>query len=262
MNSETSCAEFQKHIYAHYAGDNALHHDQEKGRQIYQTSIMSALIQGTYEGEVTYKELAEHGDFGLGTFNELDGEMIAIDGQFYQLRSDDAASLVDPDQKTPFATVTFFRGDFTGVISHPLNMYEFKKVMNKLIQTENLFFAIRLDGIFESVKTRTESLQGKPFKPLKEVTHNQPTFELKKVRGTLAGFRSPDYSQGLSVAGYYLNFITDDRKSGGHVLDFVLNEATLKIDTYSSLFIALPETVAFETAKLEKADNAVKKAEG
>jgi acetolactate decarboxylase len=244
MNTETSCAEFKKHIYAHYAGDNALHHDREKGSQIYHTSIMSALIRGVYEGKVTCKELAEHGDFGLGTFNELDGEMIAIDGQFYQLRSDDASSLVDPDQKTPFATVTFFRGDFTGVISHPLNMYEFKKVMNKLIQTENLFFAIRLDGTFESVKTR-----------------NQTTFELKKVRGTLAGFRSPDYSQGLSVAGYHLNFITDDRKSGGNVLDFVLNKATLKIDTYSSLFIALPETVAFETAKLEKADAAIKKAE-
>jgi alpha-acetolactate decarboxylase len=53
--------------------------------ELYQTSLMSALITGIYEGEATYGEIRKHGDFGLGTFNQLDGEMIGFDGTFYQL---------------------------------------------------------------------------------------------------------------------------------------------------------------------------------
>jgi acetolactate decarboxylase len=32
------------------------------------------------------RELLRHGDFGLGTFNRLDGEMLVNDGVCYQLR--------------------------------------------------------------------------------------------------------------------------------------------------------------------------------
>ncbi len=58
---------------------------------IYQTSLMSALLSGVYEGETTIADLLAHGDFGLGTFNELDGEMIAFSSQVYQLRADGSA---------------------------------------------------------------------------------------------------------------------------------------------------------------------------
>ena len=45
---------------------------------LYQTSLMSALLSGVYEGTTTIADLLKHGDFGLGTFNELDGELIAF----------------------------------------------------------------------------------------------------------------------------------------------------------------------------------------
>ena len=45
---------------------------------LYQTSLMSALLSGVYEGSTTIADLLKHGDFGLGTFNELDGELIAF----------------------------------------------------------------------------------------------------------------------------------------------------------------------------------------
>jgi len=79
--------------------------------ELYQTSLISALLEGIYEGDVTYGELRKHGDFGLGTFNQLDGEMVGFDGTFYQIRSDGSARCVTPDQKTPFAVVTFFEPD-------------------------------------------------------------------------------------------------------------------------------------------------------
>lgn len=51
-------------------------------------------------------DLLKHGDFGLGTFNELDGELIAFSSQVYQLRADGSARKAQPEQKTPFAVMT------------------------------------------------------------------------------------------------------------------------------------------------------------
>ena len=89
------------------------------GREVYQTSTMGALLQGVYDGEVTIRELLHHGDFGVGTFNRLDGEMVVLDGVCYQLRSDGSATIADPEQKTPFAAVTWFHADHTLEVSAP-----------------------------------------------------------------------------------------------------------------------------------------------
>jgi len=67
---------------------------------IYQTSTMAALLDGVYDGDVTFAEIAKHGDFGLGTFNQLDGEMVAVEGHFYHLRADGTALTYDPSSRT------------------------------------------------------------------------------------------------------------------------------------------------------------------
>jgi acetolactate decarboxylase len=226
--------------------------------------MMSALLEGVYEGDVTYAELAKHGDFGLGTFNDLDGEMIAIDGTFFQLRSDGTAHVVDPMQKTPFAVMTFFAPEVARRLEHPMTRPELYARLDELAPSRNLFYAIRIDGRFSSVVTRTVPRQAKPYRPLTEVVQTQPTFEFTNVTGTIAGFRSPDYVQGISVAGYHLHFITGDRKGGGHVLDLTIEDATLAIDHSSGLHVELPETGAFLSAGLSKAgtSDAIKRTEG
>ncbi len=52
---------------------------------------MLALLDGIYDGVISFEELKERGDFGIGTFDQLDGEMIAFDNEFYHLRSDGSA---------------------------------------------------------------------------------------------------------------------------------------------------------------------------
>ena len=61
-------------------------------RLLFQTSTLQALMAGVYDGNLTFQELARHGDFGLGTLDALDGEMIALDGVFYQARADGRVS--------------------------------------------------------------------------------------------------------------------------------------------------------------------------
>ncbi len=49
---------------------------------LFQTSTLQALMNGVYDGDCSFGELAKHGDFGLGTFAALDGEMVALKGRF------------------------------------------------------------------------------------------------------------------------------------------------------------------------------------
>lgn len=232
-------------------------------REIYQTSIMSALLAGVTEGEVTFGELAGYGDFGLGTFNDLDGEMVGFDGKFYQLRSDATATAVHPIQKTPFAAVCFFKAEIVRDVTAPLTWKEFQELVDKLVKTKNLFFAIRVDGFFANVITRTVSKRQESAAGLAEAAEDQTTFTFSNVQGTLVGYRSPDYAQGLTVAGYHLHFLNEAKTGGGHVLDFILSNGSIGIDHYSSIFVALPETSAFEKAKIDKLDDdAIKRAEG
>ncbi|MFA6293542.1 MAG: acetolactate decarboxylase, partial [Victivallales bacterium] len=45
--------------------------------------------------------------------------------------------------------------------------------------------------------------------------------------------------------GLHLHFISDDRKSGGHVLDFQLEEGFLKTDRTANIFLSLPDSPEF-----------------
>src|SRR5246500_2261841 len=75
---------------------------------LYQVSTSTALVEGIYQGAVRVGTLREHGDFGLGTFEDLDGEMVVVDGQFFQVRSDGSVRECDDDVLSPFAVVTRF----------------------------------------------------------------------------------------------------------------------------------------------------------
>jgi acetolactate decarboxylase len=210
---------------------------------LFQTSTVDALLDGKYDGDVSITELEDRGDFGLGTLEALDGEMIALDGGFYQVRSDGRAYTVDGRVKTPFAVVTFFEPNLARSLVTPLDLGTFCAGLDRVVGGEASCYAIRADGHFEYVKSRSVPRQRKPYPPLAEVVKRQPTFELHDVRGSLVGFRFPHYAQGLNVAGYHFHFITADRNAGGHVLEFRLARGELAVDSEADLRIELPSGV-------------------
>lgn len=134
----------------------ALKTEKHSGERIlYQASLMSALLSGVYEGDTTISQLLEHGDFGLGTFNHLDGEMIAFNSDVFQLRSDGSARSAHPQQKTPFAVMTFFNPTHEYTISEPHSRQQIHDIIDETIASQNLFCALRIDGHFDKVDTRT-----------------------------------------------------------------------------------------------------------
>lgn len=83
-------------------------HAEREAHVLFQASTIGALLEGAYDGDLSFGELAEHGDLGLGTLNGLDGEMIALDGRFYRAALDGAIDEIAADERTPFGVVTCF----------------------------------------------------------------------------------------------------------------------------------------------------------
>jgi acetolactate decarboxylase len=237
--------------------------DEHELAELYQTSLMSALIDGVYEGNMTVAELLEHGDFGLGTFNDLDGELVAFDSEVHQLREDGSARVASMGQRTPFAVVTNFRPTMSGQLT-TLDKVDVQRLIDDLVGSPNLFCAFRIDGRFECVVTRTVPRQKKPYRPMLKAIERQPTYKFEETAGTMVGFRCPAYVQGTNVAGFHVHYITDDRRGGGHVLDYRLLEGKLEVAKISRLRIDLPQTEHFQQATLHSEDmsKAIEAAEG
>jgi acetolactate decarboxylase len=217
---------------------------------LFQTSTIDALLQGVYDGKLTFAELRTHGNFGIGTFNGADGEMIALDGRFYQVTSDGKVHPVGDDMRTPFASVTDFVPDLTIPVTSPLSLEEMEKKIDAALPGANWFYAIRVTGQFEAVKTRSVPRQEPPYKPLTEVVKVQPVFNLKDVEGTLAGFLCPGFAKGLNVPGYHLHFLNRAENAGGHVLGCVLRQGKIEISIKREFRLSLPATHSFSEADL------------
>lgn len=228
-----------------------------KKNGITQVSTIDALLVGVYDGHMDLRTLRSYGDFGIGTFEGLDGEMVLLHGKFYKIRADGKVYQPRLNEKTPFACVTKFNPDYREAISSPIDFKSLEGKINSIVPYQNRFCAFILRGDFKRVKARSVPVQGKPYPVLSEVTKNQPVFELLNVRGSLIGFRSPDFVKGLNVPGYHIHFIADDLSGGGHVLEFELSKGTLMVDTTHDWFsIYLPvDNQLFDAADL-KSDRA------
>jgi len=218
---------------------------------LYQVSTINALLQGVYDGEVTIKELKQHGGFGIGTIERLDGEMIALDGKFYQVKSTGEVVLVNNQVKTPFATVMNFYPERKGEIHDIRNFNELEKALDSIIKDKNYIYAIRIDGVFTG-KTRSIPGKSKPYPSLTEAAKTQAVFDIKNMKGTIVGFWCPEYVNGINVTGYHLHFISDDRKFGGHILSGGVQSGKVEIERITDFRMALPSSDAFQQAALNK----------
>ena len=217
---------------------------------VYLSAPVNALVQGFYEQNTTIAEIKEHGDFGLGTFNNLDGEMVLLDGIVYQVKSDGRAAPVGDKEETPFACVTFFSPDTTEEIDGERLKDSLEELLNNLIPSSNMLYAIRIEGKFEYIKTRSVPRQDN-YRPLVEVAREQPTFEYRDIRGTLGGFFTPQFMASLNVPGYHLHFLSEYRTRGGHLLECRYKQVRIGLQHIPKLEVGLPLTIDYLTADLD-----------
>ena len=218
---------------------------------VYQVSTSTALVEGVYQGAVRIETLREHGDLGLGTFEHLDGEMVVVDGRFFQVRSDGSVRECDDDVLSPFAVITHFSPEPATTVAQCPDVAELTAQFDRLRHSDNLFYALRVDGRFDAVHTRAMCWTQEGV-PLVQAAAVQPEFELRDVVGTLVGFWSPGYTKTMSVPGYHLHFLSQDRKSGGHLLQCRGSDLRLQIQKTGDYRVVLPATGDFLKADLSR----------
>jgi acetolactate decarboxylase len=216
---------------------------------LFQVSTSNALAEGVFTGAVTVGELRRHGDFGLGTFAGLDGELIMIEGVCFRAGAGGAVEEVDDEREVPFALVTRFAADVEAAIENIGGFADLATRLDALRPSRNLFAGIRVDATFDRLTLRA-ACPARPGEGLLEATHHQSEYIVAASAGTLVGFWAPGYARAVSVPGYHFHFISDDRRIGGHVLDVAGGPLDVGMQVESGLHLAIPETAAFLAADL------------
>ncbi len=219
--------------------------------RIYFCSPVNALVEGIYQQRIPFAEIKKHGNFGLGTFDHLDGEMVMLDNEIYQITSNGATARVSDDNLTPFSCVVFYQPVSHDQLLKPCTYPVFLEWLNSLLPSPNIFYAIRVDGCFSRIKVRSVPRQ-ESYRPLAEVAKDQPVFEYNDTKGTLVGFYTPPFMGSLSVPGMHLHFLSEDRKTGGHLLECSPNGVTVGVQFLTTLELGLPISFDYLTCDFQR----------
>ena len=218
---------------------------------LFQVSTSGALVAGIYSGMISCATILRHGDFGLGTFANLDGEMIVVDGRVYRIQGSGRVTEAARDVEAPFAVVTWFEPETEVSITDVSGYKALETRCDEFRRSGNIFYALRLDGHFKRVRTRAVN-PPQPGTRLAAAAKAQSEFSFSEIDGSLIGLWSPGFSSAFSVAGYHFHLLSDDRCHGGHVLDVQADRLQLKIEPLTDFRLALPESESFLKADLSK----------
>jgi acetolactate decarboxylase len=218
---------------------------------LFQVSTSGALVQGIYERAVSSTFLLNYGDFGIGTFDNLDGEMVVLDGGIYQVRSDGTVNKIVDDTGTPFAIVVKFAADQDQTIASASNFEELRAICDRYRDSDNLFYAFRIDGHFDHIHTRAMKATLQSL-PLAKAAAIQPEFDFRDIRGTLVGMWAPQFASALNVVGYHFHFLSEDRTKGGHLLECSGTDLRVRVEKLNDFHLSLPESEEFLRADLTK----------
>ena len=217
---------------------------------LYQVSTLGALQVGLYQPAMSIADLHRHGDFGLGTYEGLNGEMVVDRGTVFQVPFSGRARVAGARQSTPFAAVTFFDTDRRFTVRRTVDLTGLGTAIDRRLASPNYFYAIRVTGKFATLQTRSVAKQTEPYPALATAVAGQRTFDLRHVTGTLVGIRSPQYVGTMNVPGYHWHFITKSGKAGGHVLQMSAADLRVATDETRNWHVELPQTAAFGDAGL------------
>lgn len=211
--------------------------------EVFQVETIGRLIDGDLSGSMSYGEVMKHGDFGLGTFVDLDGEMAAVDGKCWHFGPGGHGTPVSPETQTPFAVVKFFEPDITFALDGPCTMEELEAAVDAHLPVSDQLCAVRVRGRFRSAHFRVVLRQDEPS-TLAKAAETQSEQDMEELDGQLVGFRFPGDSAPVEVPGYHLHLIADGGRIGGHFHGGTMEGMTVEIDLSEHLHLAAHDAMA------------------
>lgn len=175
---------------------------------------------------------------GLGTFNDLSGELVIHQGVAYRVGLSGTPQPVPQQRLTPFAQAVAFVPQSNRVVPANTTCAELETIINDMVGTTSGMVAVRVRGVFRDLVTRSVPRQSEPFPPLTDVVANQTVFELGSQRAVLVGFRQGPNLAGLGAPGLHLHGITTDLTAGGHVLSCRVGSVHIAVQQVSDVVVA------------------------
>lgn len=233
-------------------------------RSLYQYSTASALMAGVAGKGIRLSELLSHGNYGLGTMVNINGEVIVNDGIAYHMQPSGSIRTLDASSELPFAMVARLETDDSHSVAGLQTKQSIQENLLKLYPgATNRFIVFLIEGRFDTMTTRVVQGQKYPGQPLSELGDQQKLTRYCDVQGTVVGFLNPSFIDGVSVSGLHAHFLSSDKTFGGHVLE-VKSEGTIRLvaDVLNSFILELPDNNDFDKATLELDGEALRKVEG
>ncbi len=225
--------------------------------KMYQVSTLQALAMGYTKATVTVGELLSHGSIGLGTFENVDGEMIVLDGVCYRATEDGSVIPADSGMGVPFSVIDCFTPEREFDLGYAESITVLKQQLDLRVEEGfglNSIHVVRIDGEFPKIDARSESPYKSQHVTLKDVLSvTQKAFLFENIRGSLICVYFPDYMDGINAPGWHMHFVSEDRKCGGHVFDLIMTRGTAKLDKINSLEIRIPTDPAYDVYSLKQA---------
>ncbi|MDS7933156.1 acetolactate decarboxylase [Acinetobacter sp. V91_4B] len=225
---------------------------------LYQYGIADAFIEGLYKGSKSIGEIKEHGNFGLGAPDLLDGELMLVDGEFYQTTSTGQTHIVSDEFKTSLSFVTFFKPDLSFSIDQQMSQEQVFGFINNKLRSLNKMYAIKITGKFKSIRTRAfppvNAQQAPYFTPLYNMMDKQVELNYENTSGTLVGYRLPEFLNGINIGGYHFHFLSQDQKQGGHLLAFEGDNLIVEVAELKKFDLEIPQDPDFQKFDFSKRD--------
>lgn len=210
----------------------------QKPDVIHYISLNSAIRLGQYDGTATAADVMKYGDFGVGSEEALNSEIIFLDGKLYSIPATGKVTQLSLQRKIPFAAVKFFKSEVVITLNKDLQtLKQFEFYLDSLLD-RNRFAAIKVTANFAYVKFRSFYEQQPPYVPLAEAS--AAMFEHHDFNGTLVGFYTPKAAEVLNSPSYHFHIIDQAKTTGGHLLECKLSQAKIEIDYANQLVIDLP----------------------
>ncbi len=220
---------------------------------LYSAGYAAAFIGGLYDAWYPYKNLKQHGDFGLGAPAMLDGELIMLNGKIYKTQFTGKTTLIEDTGKTPYAVVCYFHASKVYKPGRQLNKTTLFHYLDSVLTDQNGIYAIHISGNFNYIKTRAfPPVQQKPYLPLAAMLDRQHFFEFHTIKGDLVGYKLPVFIEGAHISGYHFHFLSADKTAGGHIIDLIADNITIEVDILSSYTMELPQTTDFKNFDFKK----------
>ncbi|NJL19066.1 MAG: acetolactate decarboxylase [Bdellovibrionaceae bacterium] len=223
-----------------------------------QYSTYVGLIQRLFDGFVTIETVLSKGNHGIGTTDQLHGELLILDGAAYRVNFEGKVELVGKEETTPYVTLAQVDKKDALQVTLPAGTTVADLDDKLLALTEGKFqknfpYAIRLEGDFSAARMRSIPKLQRPYITMTEVVANQSLFNFENHPFTIIGFWNPSYAEAFNPPKWHIHGLDAAKKAGGHVLAFTTGkDVKVYLWKMTQMDIRMPDSKDFADANFDQ----------